>query len=339
MAWVKPKHSRRQVDRAGDAARHRASGGETEESDAGYLDVISNWRSAHGYPLQVFHSRIKRTAAKHDKGPIVVHRLKRIESILNKLVRQDSLKLSRMQDIAGCRAVVGSADSVRAVTEALQKAPYLLANMKDYISEPKDDGYRSVHLVYKYEGNGGAADYNDLRIEIQVRSTLQHSWATAVEAVDAFTSQALKANRGTPEWHRFFSLMGTAIALQENCPAVPGTPTNRDQLAVEIRTLEKELNVRRILAAYHATIDYSGRAEGKYYLLRLDLQEGKLAVRRYGVDQAALAAEDYLLTERGATETGEMVVLVSAESLADLKKAYPNYFLDMRRFLRLLATI
>ena len=47
-----------------------------------------------------------------------------------------------------------------------------------------------------------------LRIEIQIRSRLQHAWATAVETVDAFSGTSLKTTGGSgsekTDWGRFY---------------------------------------------------------------------------------------------------------------------------------------
>ncbi|MBU6438396.1 MAG: hypothetical protein KGQ77_12790, partial [Betaproteobacteria bacterium] len=61
--------------------------------------------------------------------------------------------------------------------------------------------------------------FNNQKIEVQLRTRLQHAWATAVEIVDAFTGQALKSglklNSGDPKWRRFFALMSSVIAIRE----------------------------------------------------------------------------------------------------------------------------
>ena len=41
-------------------------------------------------------------------------------------------------------------------------------------------GYRGVHLIYRYNSDR-KTEYNTLLIEMQLRSQLQHAWATAVE--------------------------------------------------------------------------------------------------------------------------------------------------------------
>lgn len=50
--------------------------------------------------------------------------------------------------------------------------------MKDYTRRPRESGYRSCHLVTMNRG-----DDRDYRVEVQVRTKLQHLRATAIEAV------------------------------------------------------------------------------------------------------------------------------------------------------------
>ena len=90
------------------------------------------------------------------------------------------------------------ADLVKIYEEAIAKNPHdrpECVEKYDYIAHPKSDGYRGVHYVYKYRsGSTPKAEFNSLRIEVQLRSRLQHAWATAVETVSTFTGQALKSN-------------------------------------------------------------------------------------------------------------------------------------------------
>ncbi len=102
-----------------------------------------------------------------------------------------------MQDIAGCRIVFWP---VEEVYEFMRRFKDLAASPEvriyDYISKPKADGYRSIHVVIRY--NSRSPKYSHLngeKIEIELRSSLQHAWATAVETVDLFSGQALKVGK------------------------------------------------------------------------------------------------------------------------------------------------
>lgn len=74
-----------------------------------------------------------------------------------------------------------------------------------------------------------------------------------------------------------------------------------------------------------------------YFLLELDPAQRRIGVTGYRVDQLAEASADYLDAEKDilTSSTKRDAVLVSVKSFAALKQAYPNYFLDTHRFIRL----
>ena len=76
---------------------------------------------------------------------------------------------------------------------------------------PKDDGYRSYHLIGKFKDDFGEKKV----IEVQIRTKLQHDWATALEIVDLFTGQALKSNQGNKDWKEFFASVSKQFAVME----------------------------------------------------------------------------------------------------------------------------
>lgn len=74
-----------------------------------------------------------------------------------------------------------------------------------------------------------------------------------------------------------------------------------------------------------------------YYLLRLDTTTSELTVEGYKSTQFDRASQDYLDAETAAKgKTGLDAVLVSVDSLAQLERAYPNYFADTRIFVQLM---
>src|SRR5712692_9790878 len=154
MAWTKPLFKKGEVDRAGQMLISGAAG--TEEWDPA-LAVINNWRSSHSYPLQVLKMNLLGRARRIDERAIIAQRLKRLSSISVKLGRNTHMALSQMHDIGGCRAVlrtVGHVDAlIQRYEDAISKNPTVRAQFVkkyDYVLQPKSDGYRSIHLVYKY---------------------------------------------------------------------------------------------------------------------------------------------------------------------------------------------
>jgi hypothetical protein len=307
------------------------------------LRVINNWRSSHAYPLQALKMTLRSRALRVDDQAIVAQRLKRLSSIHTKLENNTNMKLSQMQDIGGCRAVVRTVwhlDELVASYEtgiAQRRPGPEFYKRYDYISEPKSDGYRSMHYVYKYFSRSEKHRfYKGLRIEIQLRSALQHAWATAVETVSALTGQALKSNVGEDSWKRFFALMGSSIAARERRPPVPGTPSDSTELAGELRHLVSGLNIYAVLSGWRTAVRMTEEevAGADTYLLVLDATANTIEVRGFRKHQLQQAADEYLLIETETAHKPEVqAVLVSSDSLLSLRKAYPNYYLDTRAFL------
>jgi putative GTP pyrophosphokinase len=111
-----------------------------------------------------------------------------------KLKRFSGMQLARMQDIGRLRAVVNTVSQAGKLETAYRTASFQheLLTVKSYIDHPKEDGYRRIHLIYRYR-NSRAREYDALSLEIQMRTKLQHAWATAVETMGTFLGQALKS--------------------------------------------------------------------------------------------------------------------------------------------------
>lgn len=198
------KYSGEQVNRAGEKLLLKDLY-ENEAEFSSVLDVLSYWRSEHDIPLKCAFETVQKAALGKDRKAIFAKRLKRIASITKKLRRFDSMALRNMQDIGGCRAIVTNQKKLLQILRDLKRLPQFKwpdgkYRIKDYITDPKDDGYRSVHIIGIFPGNFSAPR----RIEVQLRTYIQHYWATALEIVDLFTDQALKSNQGDSEWRVFF---------------------------------------------------------------------------------------------------------------------------------------
>ena len=206
------------------------------------------------------------------------------------------------------------------------------------MKEPKDTGYRCIHLIYCYYSDKNDR-FNGLKIEIQVRTKIQHAWATAVETIDTFTKQSLKTNNGQDDWRRFFVLMSSYMALTEKTALVPNTPTNKNSLKVELKEYAKRLRVEEILGVLGNTIQFFEKKldpKDHFILLILDTDNKTAEYAGYLKSELKNAMNHYLIQEREAIGANKNVVLVSADSMTGLRKAYPNYFLDTKLFLQLL---
>jgi hypothetical protein len=320
---------------------HSAADATHEEYDVEALAIVNNWRSSHSFPLNTFTVTLKSKASSIDTESIVVQRQKRLPSILYKLNRFPGYRLSQIQDIGGCRAVLHDVPTIKKLIEVYRKSDlrHELVKIDDYLEYPQKSGYRGIHLIYKYVSDRRSV-YNGLRIEIQLRSPLQHAWATAVETVGTFIQQALKSSTGEEGWLRFFKLMGSVIAHQEDTAAVPDTPTEITVLINELRHYAELLDVVNRLRAYGDALKFFEdpvfSVGTKYYLLNLDPSQSEIRVDSYSKRELDRALDEYLALETSSSGTsGRDVVLVSADSVAALQKAYPNYFVDTRVFIGL----
>lgn len=331
-----PEESRGQIDKAG---RTLIDLGASPDERNWAIELAERWRACHAYPINTFQATLRSKTKPYGGDPIVAQRLKRMTTIEEKLRRLNTMELSRMQDIAGVRAIMTNPkDVMRVVDEYKNNSRFYheLSKVKDYISCPRDkDGYRSIHLVYKYKGQKTDA-YDGLRLEMQFRTKLQHIWATAVETMGMVTGQRLKSSEGDQKWIDFFAIASSAFAYQESAPLVPKiSHLTRKQTTEELVRAEKAidaLNVMRGVSVATETI-LKKRRSFAFYLLTLDMETRRVAIQGYAQENFALAEQDYTAAEKRAAE-GENLqsVLVSAGSMERLRRAYPNFFLNIKDF-------
>lgn len=346
MAWSKPEHSKRAVNRAGEAL----ISDECSDDDLNNaLLTINNWRTSHQFPLNTFQIRLRREAKKIDENCLIGQRIKRLSSIKSKLERIRGLNLAQIQDIGGCRAIVNNMIALQTLFEIYNSRSsrglkHELFTIDDYVfDKPRFTGYRSIHLVYKYQSDKSQV-YNSLKIEIQLRTILQHAWATAVETIDSFTDQNLKLGGGKKSWRRFFALMSSVIALREHTPVVPDTSDNLEILRNEIIVLEHELNVIHLLEGFSAALEFTGQKGYKgagYFLLNLDPIKKVVSIANFPKTRSGLeeASNRYLEEEKNNRFTQKNIVLVTADTLDTLRLTYPNYYADTTRFTSVLKEV
>ena len=245
--------------------------------------------------------------------------------------------MSQMQDIGGCRAVVSTMNRLSMLQFVYETQPlrHRLVRRRDYIKDPKEDGYRSLHLIYRFVGHATSAPWDKLWIELQLRTSLQHAWATAVETVDAFTEENLKFGLGSTDWKRFFQLVGSLHARTEKTATIPNTPKAYSDLVRETRLLENKLHVIRNLQQYAEITRQITRPRGvsyDWYVLQLLPEEPRVVVRGFPTAGFNDAKNMLARLESEFKGTKNQAVLVATASLHELRKAYPNYFADTKFF-------
>jgi hypothetical protein len=204
----------------------------------------------------------------------------------------------------------------------------------NYVQSPKSDGYRGIHLVGRYKARAEKNEHwNGQRIEIQLRTKLQHAFSTAVETVTAFTRLPLKFGGGPADWRRFFSLVGTMFAIQEGTPPVPDTPPDPAILKIELRALMSSLRVRKRLRGWTQALSLLPKKEmanARWILLVLDVAAD--SIQTTGFTDAKKAVQAVAAIEKSPEAAHLDAVLVGVNSIRSLRTAYPNYYADTAAF-------
>jgi len=333
--WAISPYSKGQVNRAGNILIDLSA---TDAQRQKAMEVLSSWRASHAYPMHALLMMLRNKAPEIDGEAIVVQRHKRAPSIIEKLSRIPGMQLSRMQDIGGCRAILSNVGNVEELNKIIQSSRirHKLHREYNYINDPKPDGYRGIHLVYKYHGD--KTEYEDYFVELQLRSKAQHAWSTAVEIVDTFTGQSIKTGRGDQKWRSFFLMASAEFAKIEDRPV--GCHVSGIDTRSELSKLIVSLHIPDLLKTYADLAQHLNELAKKhkesydYFLLELDHVKKFVNVITYGRKDVNLATQDYLERETALKDNPDYdTVLVAASSLDALRHAYPNYFADSTAFL------
>ena len=327
------------------------------------MDSLGYWRSVHSKPLDLTYKELEKVSSNIDKNAIVAKREKTARSIIRKLKREHnkshSMALTTMQDIAGCRAVVRTIKDVNKIVNTLRKKSYIRV-VNNYIKRPKIDGYRGVHLVAIYDYDG----FEKLQVEIQVRTKIQHAWATAGEITELFTNKLIKHLEGEPEWKSFYKRLSEVfLEIDDNLITRDtdfenidvknlrnilhkGLDSKGQKLMTSLKKRNKDLKVRERFLGYAIGVNIADeklaeeQIKSGYILIEINTQKRNIDFSYFEQNKIIEAQEEYIKVEKKYLGLHHcIVVLLSTQAAGGVKQAYPNYFADARLFLALLNSI
>ncbi|MCI8591559.1 MAG: GTP pyrophosphokinase family protein [Lachnospiraceae bacterium] len=147
-------------------------------------DLMSCYRCAIMEIETKFRVLNERFSLTHDRNPIdnIQTRLKSPESIHEKLIRKNlPLTLEAVEenlfDIAGVRVVCSFVDDIYMLADCLLRQDDItLIRRKDYIKNPKENGYRSLHLIVEVP-IFLQKEKKLMRVEVQLRTIAMEFWA------------------------------------------------------------------------------------------------------------------------------------------------------------------
>lgn len=317
---------------------------------------FDNFREAHNIIIKLFTIELKKV--NFSKQHLTASRNKRIETIISKLCRPEKPKLDRIHDIAGTRIIFENIKSLENYIDILENTE--LVNFKEkinedknrynYIKNPKSDGYRSIHKVFYYSSNIPYSTLNEKsfnlenkKIELQLRTRLQHIWATTVEIYDIIN----KSNIKTGTHNKLETKEGLFF---KNCSLVfEGIESNdvekikinineifRDKDLVEIYNRLKGIkNIKNIQLPKTLGSD-------EVFILITDLNKGKTTffttdpIEKNDKQDTFLINASYRRLEEKNTKGEYILLLLTLGDIKKLKNVYPNYFLNTNEFISIL---
>lgn len=310
----------------------------SEEEFRDALFILKRYRENHIPSLKYFSALLegKLKRLKVFEQSIVSSRSKRLESIANKLVVRPTMRLAQMDDLVGIRVTLPDMEVLDQFIHDTYNCEIVNSDCifddfhtTNYISEPKPDGYRGIHQIFKCKADGNSY----FKLELQIRTKIQHEWATVVEILGSLQRVSFKAGQGNESYLRFLELSSVLFSIEEGSPVIAAyaklTPSD---ICFKLDILDKKLQIIEMLRGFTSIPSPKQSVKAKYYLIQLNLYTHETKVLPY--DDERDANEDYVRLEQEYQRSNNFdVVLVSVDDVNKIKEAYPNYFLDSNDFI------
>ena len=312
---ISPKYSKTQVNNAGEHVRSKKL---TEEDEK----IIENWRSSHNHVLNTWLVILIHRIAREKIPAITGQRLKRKNTIYDKLQRPDThaMSLARMYDIAGCRVVFDNMEDLEDFRESmLNNSRFLHKRIKKYHKN--------------YIKNPRSSAWDGLFIEIQYRTKYQHAWSTAVEVADIVRKSRTKfSDSAYADQNRFFQYASEIIArVYENstscCPEL-----SDEELVEEFKALERQLNLLKVFKSIKVIQPEIEDNDKRALIIRLHIDNDEPVVTT--IPFISTSEDNIKLYELEKEYPEDDIVLVKADKISSIRNIFKNYFTDTIDFIK-----
>ncbi len=320
-----PGGSKTRVNRAGENVRE----GSATPDDAA---IIEAWRAAHRGVLNTFQAILRNRT--RGTNITVAQRHKRKRTIFDKLRRLPHMRLSRMDDVAGCRLIFSTTEELLVFRTRFHKARFNHKRRNDidkydYIKRPKETGYRGIHDVYEYDVRSDVGKpLEGLYVEIQYRTLVQHAWATAVEVIGYVTESQPKFKRGDNRYETAMALASEILARAYEDAKGPYPLLDDREVVGRFVEIDHEIGLLQTLRGLNAAD--KAVTENRNAILIFS-STGELEVLSFRDATDALRA----LFELEKKYPDRDIVLVRADTSDEVRLAFRNYFSDAREFIKL----
>lgn len=283
------------------------------------LNIFNIYRNIYIEVMEQFVNSIKN---KLPKPLFIARRLKRLESIKIKLQRFPQMELDRIQDIGGTRAVFKNLNEVKEYIKNIKQIndiPFKIIKENDYISNPKNDGYRSYHLIFECL----LENLKGYKVELQIRDLRQHYWATAVEILALINqNNNIKIGKAEEFYKRFFFLISKLLHNEINDTEING-----------LKILNDKHKILEILKGFSLAFNNIDTAiENLIYIIYIDYSNKTVNINPFHKNNIKVASILYKELEK---QKDINAVLIDTTDIKNLELAYPNYFGDAKEFIKI----
>lgn len=284
------------------------------------LELLQAHRLSFTEPLFRVFKELTQYKSSVQRSAIIAFRLKRITTVINKVIRKPKMQLNRMWDIAGIRIIFDDEVSARRMVSLILEKYEVRGQIRNYFENPKKIGYQAFH-IYITEPESGKV------IEVQIRTRKTHNWAILVEITDVLYSTRLKEEGydSNPEWGRFHQIVSSDKDLDQD-------EANFLYIALDKHDFISKLaeKFRKNTSVVKKQWQNVGHRD-KYFLIELSSDS---VPKLSSYNDYKKAEADYF--EAYKKDEGALIVLTSIHkpSFEQISIAYANYILSYHEFIK-----
>lgn len=312
------------------------------------INIINDWRSQHINTLNKASSFLERVVKKLNlKNVYIGQRLKRMPSIKSKIIRSNGMRLTEMQDIVGVRLVVNDLRELARVANLIRSEEIFNQNIVlkkeyNYIKNPKEDGYRCLHFIFQHTFKVRGVEVKRI-FEVQLRTKAQHAWSTVVETLGTYLGENFKGGFGDENWKSFFTQSSYMFDWFEKFEFREKNLSKADiekilKNSIQLKKVMIELNIYHLLKLLNkmtAQINYkiSEMNSNGYAVILVDYIKHSSEARTFTKTSLKTAKAFYEKVESELKDLTQIqVMFVEITDLTNLRKAFPNFYIDVNDF-------
>ena len=294
--------------------------------------IFDEYRRIHLEPMTEVMLKLQNWLSDYKVPYYIAQRLKRKPQIIKKLHRL-SVRLSQLQDIGGIRIIFDTNDNIsdfmKFFDSKLIKSKYFsIERLIDYRDLGREDsGYRAVHFIMKRNG---------IKIELQLRSRIQHYWAESIERTSVIYGYNLKNLEGDQTVINYFKQLSN-VFYEIECKRRPS-----NEIIDKLENLRKaseliiiESDKRNIFDSFVNESFIKGmisreaglRSQFHNWMIAFDWNTGAFLEWAVIDGDSKQAINSYVEYEkRWPANEGYEVVLIGSSDVSTIRQTHSHYF-------------